>query len=135
MQTLNSFSPEEFIPFFAIFFTFMVPILAMYFYYQQKKRVMEERRLMIEKGLTPAPLKEYHEQYQHKSSFSKGINLIAIALGLLVGYFLSRTTNIAPPFSIAGGILFFLGIANVINSFRTENNTIHETKTTNDEKF
>lgn len=121
MTTLLMTSPEEFIPFFAIFFTFMVPILGMYFYYQNKNKILDERKLMIEKGMTPPPIVEQREHFQNKSSFSKGINLIAIALGLLVGYFISKYAGIHFPFSIAGSILFFLGLANIINAITSDN--------------
>jgi F0F1-type ATP synthase assembly protein I len=124
MTTLLSTSPEEFIPFFAIFFTFMIPILGMYFYYQNKNKIMDERKLMIEKGLTPPPLKEHsigNENYQSKNAFTKGLNLIAIALGLLVGYFISHYTYIHLPFTVIGSILFFLGIANILTAIMNSN--------------
>jgi hypothetical protein len=73
MYTLLASNPEEFIPFFAIFFTFMLPILAIYFYYKHKSKVMDERRLMIEKGLTPPPLKEtFESSSSSKTPLSKG---------------------------------------------------------------
>lgn len=118
MYTLLASNPEEFIPFFAIFFTFMLPILAIYFYYKHKSKVMDERRLMIEKGITPPPLKEtFESSSSSKTPLSKGLNMIAIALGLLVGYFISRHYGIRGPFSIMGSILFFLGIVNVLGAF------------------
>jgi F0F1-type ATP synthase assembly protein I len=135
MTTLLSTSPEDFIPFFAIFFTFMVPILGMYFYYQNKNKIMDERKLMIEKGLTPPPLKEQsfnNENYQSKNAFTKGLNLIAIALGLLVGYFISHYTYIHFPFTVIGSILFFLGVANIVTAIMNSkdnrnNSSINET--------
>jgi F0F1-type ATP synthase assembly protein I len=105
----------------------MVPILAMYFYFKHKNRVMDERRLMIEKGLTPPPLKESIETSNAKTPLNKGLNMIAIALGLLVGYFISRHFDIKGPFSIMGAILFFLGIANIISATmvdKSSNSTI-----------
>lgn len=123
------FSPtEDLLPFFAIFFTFMVPILAMYFYFKHKNKVMDERRLMIEKGLTPPPLKESIENSNAKTPLNKGLNMIAIALGLLVGYFISRHFDIKGPFSIMGAILFFLGIANIISATMIEKSTNSTTK-------
>lgn len=123
------FSPtEDLLPFFAIFFTFMVPILAMYFYFKHKNKVMDERRLMIEKGLTPPPLKESIETSNAKTPLNKGLNMIAIALGLLVGYFISRHFDIKGPFSIMGAILFFLGIANIISATMIEKSTNSTTK-------
>ena len=123
------FSPtEDLLPFFAIFFTFMVPILAMYFYFKHKNKVMDERRLMIEKGLTPPPLKESIENSNAKTPLNKGLNMIAIALGLLVGYFISRHFDIKGPFSIMGAILFFLGIANIISATMVDKSSNSTTK-------
>lgn len=114
MYTVLSAQPDEFIPFFAIFFTFMVPIMAIYFYNQQKKRVMEERRLMIEKGLTPPPMGESIESFRNgRNPLHRGLNMIAIALGLIVGYFIHEGTKLHMPFCIIGSILFFLGLSNI----------------------
>lgn len=114
MYILLSTHPEEFIPFFAIFFVFMVPISVIYFYNQQKKRVMEERRLMIEKGITPPPMHESAEQFRNnRNPLHRGLNMIAIALGLIVGYFIHEGTNLHMPFCIIGSILFFLGLSNI----------------------
>jgi hypothetical protein len=127
MHPLLLTASEGLLPFFAIFFTFMVPILAMYFYFKHKNKVMDERRLMIEKGLTPPPLKESIEVSNAKTPLNKGLNMIAIALGLLVGYFISRHFGIKGPFSIMGAILFFLGIANIISATmvdKSSNSTI-----------
>jgi hypothetical protein len=120
MHTLLFSPTEDLLPFFAIFFTFMVPIMAIYFYYKHKSKVMDERRLMIEKGLTPPPINESIEISRSKTPLTKGLNMIAIALGLLVGYYISRHFEIRGPFSIMGAILFFLGIANVFTALFVE---------------
>ncbi len=78
---------------------------------------MDERKLMIEKGLTPPPLNESFQPTNSKTPLSKGFNMIAIALGLLVGYFISKQTDIQIPFSITGSILFFLGLVNILSPF------------------
>lgn len=113
MHTLLLTSADNLIPLVAIGFTFMVPILTIYFYYKHKEKIMDERRLMIEKGMTPPPLKENFESARTKTPLTKGLNMIAIALGLLVGYFISANYDIKAPFSYIGSILFFLGIVNV----------------------
>ena len=128
MHPLLLTASEDLLPFFAIFFTFMVPILAMYFYFKHKNKVMDERRLMIEKGLTPPPLKESIEVSNAKTPLNKGLNMIAIALGLLVGYFISRHFDIKGPFSIMGAILFFLGIANIISATMVDKSSNSTTK-------
>lgn len=114
MYTLLRTSPDEFIPFFAIFFTFMVPIMVIYFYNQQKKRIMEERRLMIEKGLTPPPMGESIDLFRNRRNpLHRGLNMMAIALGLIVGYLIYEGTQLHLPFCIIGSILFFLGLSNI----------------------
>jgi hypothetical protein len=128
MHPLLLTASEGLLPFFAIFFTFMVPILAMYFYFKHKNKVMDERRLMIEKGLMPPPLKESIEVSNAKTPLNKGLNMIAIALGLLVGYFISRHFDIKGPFSIMGAILFFLGIANIISATMVDKSSNSTTK-------
>lgn len=82
---------------------------------------MDERKLMIEKGITPPPLKENFESSNTKTPLSKGLNMIAIALGLLVGYFISQHFDIRGPFSIIGSILFFLGVVNVLSAYLEPN--------------
>jgi uncharacterized membrane protein YfcA len=132
MNTLLNLDVESLIPFFAIFFVFMIPIMAIYFHYQHKQRQMDERKLMIEKGLTPPPLPVHENNYQwagHKSqNLGKGLNMIAIALGLMVGYLLSKYLSIRGPFCIIGGILFFLGLANVVNAMITKKESSNENK-------
>ncbi|QLH44236.1 MAG: hypothetical protein HWD58_00515 [Bacteroidota bacterium] len=54
--------------------------------------------------------------FQRGDSTSRGMNMIAVALGLLVGYLLSRYFMIKGPFAIFGSILFFLGMANILSS-------------------
>lgn len=134
MQLLNINPTEDLLPFFAIFFTFMVPIITIYFYYKHKNRVMDERRLMIEKGLTPPPIKESFEISRSKTPLSKGLNMIAIALGLLIGYYISRHYDVRGPFAIIGAILFFLGIANIIMAMTSDSNRDSSSLNTDNEK-
>ncbi len=92
---------------------------------------MDERRLMIEKGLTPPPIKESFEISRSKTPLSKGLNMIAIALGLLIGYYISRHYDIRGPFAIIGSILFFLGLANIIVAM-TKDSDNHSSSLNND---
>ena len=95
---------------------------------------MDERRLMIEKGLTPPPIKESFEIDRSKTPLGKGLNMIAIALGLLVGYFISRHYDIGGPFAIIGGIVFFLGIANIIIAMTKDSSNDSSSVNSNNEK-
>lgn len=140
MTILSTSNTEGLMSFGIVLVTMLVPIMGMYFYYQNKNKIMEERKLMIEKGLTPPPLKEQsfsNENYQSKNAFAKGLNLIAIALGLLVGYFISKNTNIHLPFTVIGSILFFLGVANILTALMNSNNNQNDSSlnNTNNEKL
>jgi uncharacterized membrane protein YidH (DUF202 family) len=140
MTILSTSNTEGLMSFGIVLVTMLVPIMGMYFYYQNKNKIMEERKLMIEKGLTPPPLKEQsfsNENYQSKNAFAKGLNLIAIALGLLVGYFISKNTNIHLPFTVIGSILFFLGVANILTALINSNNNQNDSSlnNTNNEKL
>lgn len=140
MTILSTSTTEGLMSFGIVLVTMLVPIMGMYFYYQNKNKIMEERKLMIEKGLTPPPLKEQSfstENYQSKNAFTKGLNLIAIALGLLVGYFISNYTHIHLPFTVIGSILFFLGVANILTAIMNSNNNQNNSSinNTNNEKL
>ena len=113
--------PDTLVALVAVSLSFLIPIVAIYFSYQNKNKIMDARKLMIEKGITPPPLPNSLDRFQSNSSLHRGLKLIAIALGLLAGYFLSTYTDIRFPFSIIGSILFFLGIVHVISSFLPDN--------------
>lgn len=123
MIPLHNATIEAMIPILAISLTFAIPVIVLYYNYQHKKNVMNERRLMIEKGLTPPPMQEMKSTFQRGDSTSRGMNMIAVALGLLVGYLLSRYFMIKGPFAIFGSILFFLGMANIISSTILKSNS------------
>ncbi|QLH44235.1 MAG: hypothetical protein HWD58_00510 [Bacteroidota bacterium] len=50
MIPLHNATIEAMIPILAISLTFAIPVIVLYYNYQHKKNVMNERRLMIEKG-------------------------------------------------------------------------------------
>lgn len=129
MIPLHNATIEAMIPILAISLTFAIPVIVLYYNYQHKKNVMNERRLMIEKGLTPPPMQEMKSTFQRGDSTSRGMNMIAVALGLLVGYLLSRYFMIKGPFAIFGSILFFLGMANIFSSTILKSNFSDAKKT------
>ena len=72
------------IPVIAIIFSMSIPIVAIIFYYKHKSRIMDERRLMIEKGLAPPELsKQMSADHKKDSPMSKGIDMLAVALGIV----------------------------------------------------
>ena len=75
---------------------------------------MDERALMIEKGIMPPPLENVKKRNSRSKTMENGLNLLAVGFGLLVGYTLQNVFDMNNLFAIGGSILFFLGIANVL---------------------
>lgn len=124
IHTILSMQAELLIPIFAVILSFSIPIIAIYFYYKHKASIMEERKLMIEKGMTPPELSlQLKNETERHSPMSKGINLLAVALGIISGYLVSVNWGTVTPISILCGILFWLGIANIVKSFLLNSNT------------
>lgn len=110
MQNLH----QILIPIVAIVSVFSIPIIAIVYHFRQKNREMDERALMIEKGIMPPPLEQVKKRNSRSKTMENGLNLLAVGLGLLVGYLLQNVFDMHKLFAIGGSILFFLGIANVL---------------------
>jgi hypothetical protein len=123
---------ETLVPIVAVVTVFSVPIIAIYLYYRQKGREMDERKLMIEKGLTPPPMQTYDATKWEKGHTSsnpalvKGLNFLAVSLGIFVGFLVADFFAISNLFAIGGGILFFLGISNIVQSLLINNEPTHD---------
>ena len=102
------------IPIIAIVSVFSIPILAIVYSFRQKNREMDERALMIEKGITPPPLGRVEKKRDRNKVLQNGLNLLAVGIGLLIGFLIEDIFNLPRVFAIGGSILFFLGIANVL---------------------
>jgi fucose permease len=102
------------IPIVAITSVFSIPIIAIVYHFRQKNREMDERALMIEKGIMPPPLEKIKKRNSRSKTMENGLNLLAVGLGLLIGYTLQNVFEMHKIFAIGGSILFFLGIANVL---------------------
>jgi fucose permease len=101
-------------PIVAITSEFSIPIIAIVYHFRQKNREMDERALMIEKGIMPPPLEKIKMRNSRSKTMENGLNLLAVGLGLLIGYTLQNVFDVHKIFAIGGSILFFLGIANVL---------------------
>ena len=102
------------IPIVAITSVFSIPIIAIVYHFRQKNREMDERALMIEKGIIPPPLEKIKKRNSRSKTMENGLNLLAVGLGLLIGYTLQNVFDMHKIFAIGGSILFFLVIANVL---------------------
>jgi fucose permease len=105
---------QTLIPIVAIASVFSIPIIAIVYHFRQKNREMDERALMIEKGIMPPPLEKVKKRNSRSKTMENGLNLLAVGLGLLIGYTLQNVYDMHKLFAIGGSILFFLGIANVL---------------------
>lgn len=102
------------IPIVAISAVFSIPIIAIIYHFRQKGKEMEERKLMIEKGIVPPPLGKQERKRSSTRALQNGLNLLGVGLGLLVGFLVEDAFNLPRFFAIGGSILLFLGIANVL---------------------
>jgi len=102
------------IPIVAIISVFSIPIITVIYYYKQRGREMDERAQMIEKGIVPPSLGKGKNGRKRSKTMEKGLNLLAVGLGLLAGYLLHNVFEMHKFFAIGSSILFFLGIANVL---------------------
>ncbi len=102
------------IPIVTITSVFSIPIIAIVYHFRQKNREMDERALMIEKGIMPPSLERIKKRNSRSKTMENGLNLLAVGLGLLIGYTLQNVFDMHKIFAIGGSILFFLGIANVL---------------------
>jgi fucose permease len=102
------------IPIVAIASVFSIPIIAIVYHFRQKNREMDERAIMIEKGIMPPPLEKVKKRNSRSKTLENGLNLLAVGLGLLIGYTLQNVFDMHRLFAIGGSILFFLGVANVL---------------------
>ena len=101
------------IPIVAIVFVFSIPIIAIVSYYRQKKLEMDERTLMIEKGIIPPPLEKGRRKNKRRKALEDGLNLVGLGLGFFLGVYIEEAFSISRGFALGGSILFFLGVANL----------------------
>lgn len=114
------------IPIVAISFSLSIPIIGIILHFRQKGREMDERKLMIEKGITPPPLLSEDQPRSKGASTVKGLNLLAIALGLLIGYVMTDYIGMPRIFSLIAFVLLFLGLANLISVMINQKNEKNE---------
>ncbi len=109
----------------------MIPILAtvlgiglafwaIYWDYRKKRLQYEERRLMIEKGMTP-PLVLPDEGTHHalEDCLRRGTIMLFLGIGIGIGYLLLQ--NSARLFGLGGAIVGLTGLGNLVYYFIARN--------------
>jgi hypothetical protein len=91
---------------------FAAVVLSLFFYFRTTKQV---RLTLIEKGLYNVP--KPGSTKQNHGALKFGIFLIGLALGLFVGYIISRFTSINGVVAFFSMILLFGGISLIVNQF------------------
>jgi len=109
------------IPLVAIVMGIGVAFWRMYLDHQRRKLQYEERRLMIERGMTPPPLPPEVPRRSLEGSLRNGIIFVSLGLGFAVAYVLrqgpdlfSRPTGASNGFAIVAPILIMLGVGYLV---------------------
>jgi Domain of unknown function (DUF6249) len=109
------------IPLVAIVMGIGIAFWRLYLDHERRKLQYEERKLMIERGLTPPPLPPETPRRSLESSLRNGIILVSLGLGFAVAYVVRQGGNLTAPnegvtngFAIAAPILFLLGLGYLV---------------------
>jgi hypothetical protein len=115
------------IPVIAILSTFAVPIVAIVMDFRRRKLQYEERRAMIERGMTPPPLEEEQSFMSRKAergenSLRAGIIMLCLGVGLavaavLLGYVITDTfipRKAIGPMTVGASVIGFIGLGNLV---------------------
>ncbi len=92
----------------AIIFFFSCAFGIIYIIFSTRHR---ERMAMIERGVDLSVRKQ---DPNPRKALKEGMQWVAAAIGLGVGYLINIRTNVEPPFVYFGSIAFFVGLANII---------------------
>ena len=114
------------IPILAIVLGIGVAFWAIYWDHRKKRLQYEERRLMIEKGMTP-PL-VFSDEGTHNAPedcLRRGTIMVFLGIGLGIGYFvLQNAARHGPPdwlFGLGGAIVGLYGLGNLVYYFIARN--------------
>ena len=109
------------IPLVAIVMGIGVAFWRLYLDHQRRKLQYDERKLMIERGLTPPPLPLETSRRTLESSLRNGIILLSLGIGFAVAYVVrqggdlsSSATRANGGFAIGAPILIMLGVGYLV---------------------
>jgi len=102
------------IPLVAIVMGIGVAFWRMYLDHQRRKLQYEERRLMIERGMTPPALPPEIPRRSLESSLRNGIILLSLGLGFAAAYVLRQGGEASNGFGIGAPLLIMLGLGYLV---------------------
>jgi len=113
------------IPIIAIVMGLGIPLWGIYWDHQKRRLQYEERRLMIERGMTPppitreelAPFSRRHRPWTIEDHLRRGTILTFLGNGMAVAAYVSRGMNLPGPewIRVAGApIVGLLGVGNLV---------------------
>jgi len=103
------------IPLVAIVMGIGVAFWRMYLDHQRRKLQYDERRLMIERGMTPPPLPPDAPRRSLESSLRTGIILLSLGLGFAVAYLLRQGGERAGNgFGVGAPLFIMLGLGYLV---------------------
>ena len=97
-----------------------VAFWAIYWDHRKKRLQFEERRLMIERGMTPPPvLADQKSSTTPEDYLRRGLIMVFLGVGLGIAYFfvVQASTQHGPPswlFASGGAIVGLLGLGNLV---------------------
>ncbi len=106
----------------AIIFFFSCAFGIIYIIFSTRHR---ERMAMIERGMD---LSDRKQEPNPRKALKEGMQWMAVAIGLGVGYLIDMRTDVEPPFTYLGSIAFFVGLANIIYHLIFSKKALHEGK-------
>ncbi|MFC1538140.1 DUF6249 domain-containing protein [Candidatus Latescibacterota bacterium] len=98
-------------------FAFFVLVAVFIFMYVMSKQ--KERMALIDKGVDTSKI--YSKEYNHQVHLRNGILLISMAFGLIIGYILTKITNIDTFIAYAASILLIEGIGFLLYYYKNKN--------------
>ena len=107
------------IPTVAIVMGIGIAFYSLYLEDQRKRLQYEERRLMIEKGITPPPMLPDRPRHSAESSLRAALILICLGVGLMLAAFFpgERPNGLTRLAGTAAPIVLLLGVGNLLYYF------------------
>jgi hypothetical protein len=104
----------QLVPLVAIVMGVGMAFWSVYWDHQRKRLQYEERRLMIEKGMTPPPLPPDPPRRTLESSLRSGIILVFLGIGLGIAGLLTQANGLSRILAVAASVVLLLGVGNLV---------------------